>query len=144
MNGSSKKSVIRFTLSSFALSMLCVQALVQAEESNVLTGTSVGVALLYSDLSLKSYPYSFLLHKFFEQDPSNYSSWIDLDKSKLKYLTMKRKRCNIDPEISLGYSFYKKSWYFGIFGEASFGKSIKKYEMFDNRLTLSLDRKSVV
>ena len=119
-----------------ALSMLCVQALDQAGESNVLTGVSVGVALSYSNQYLKSYPYSFLFYRFYEQDPRNYGDWIDYDESKYNPLIKKKKRCNFDPSVSLGYSFRMGNWHFGAVGEFSFGKNKKNYKVFSRRLTI--------
>ena len=114
--------------------MLCVQALDQAE-GEYFAGTSIGFSLLYSDLDLKSYPCRFLFHNYYEQDLSSYGNWVDLDESKFTPLMVKRKRCNINPAISLGYSFSNENWYLGVFGEVSFGESCN-YESLSDGLTL--------
>ena len=90
---------------------------------NSLSGTSIGFNLAYN--------YSDVKHHFYRCDwrsKSRYQEGIyeELWRGQDCDVPIKQKRCSIDPAISIGYSFLKNNWYFGVIGEISFGKSRKR------------------
>lgn len=133
------KGGIRLALPCLALSVLCAQALEQAEEPNVLTGVSVGFSLLYNNLSLK------VDHKVETPGLETYimskrkvsTCVFKLLKNIEPYIkSRKKKSCGIDPVISLGYSIRIDNWQFGVVGEVSLVRSRKSKDVFDNELSV--------
>ena len=82
---------------------------------NPFSGTSIGFNL--------SYNHSHVNRHFYRCDWQIYSNFW---KGKDVNVFIKQKRCNFDPSITLGYSFFRNNWYFGAVGEFSFSKSRKK------------------
>ena len=97
--------------------LLCAQAPNCA--TSRLSGASIGFDLSYSHSHVNNHFYNYIYQVLPDYLPD---IWAKLDTNEL----VKSKRCNLDPSITFGYSFFRNNWYFGAVGEFSFGKSRKK------------------
>ena len=122
------KSIVRSSLAAlvvfplFGISQVNADDLlgqgVQIEEKgvNALEGVTVGVDAVYNHSDVKNEEY--YVNVFL---PSG-----DVGKV-IPAAPTKQKRCNIDPSINVGYSYFNDNWYIGVAGEISFGRNRKTY-----------------
>lgn len=108
--------------------MLCSQVVYcdiskQIEEyvASDLEGITVGIDFGYSHSNLKNDQYA---REFFSRGKEKN---VHDDMSE----TVKKKRCNTDISLNVGYSCFYENWYFGAAGELSFGENTKKIAVLD-------------
>lgn len=82
---------------------------------NALEGVTVGIDVVYSHSNVKNEQYDSYI-QFVENGRGIKEKSFPLD-------SKKHKRCNIDPSINVGYSYFNNAWHVGIVGEISFGRN---------------------
>ena len=78
-----------------------------------LKGITIGVDLAYN--------YSSAKHDKLERSVNVPGGGTVVDREKVDSI-VKEARCNFDPSINVGYSYFNNNWYVGASGEVSFGK----------------------
>ena len=78
-----------------------------------LKGITIGVDLAYN--------YSSAKHDKLERSVNVPGVGTVVDRQKVDSI-VKEARCNFDPSINIGYSYFNNNWYVGAAGEVSFGK----------------------